>query len=81
QVQITHSWGLGKNWVIQDFENMVDLTFTPISSQVHDFSLMIVHETTTTIYGTFEGVLKTKDNEDIVLHNFEGLVRKESRRS
>lgn len=81
QVQITHTLGLGKTWVIQDFENMVDLTFTPISSQLHDFSLMIVHETTTTIYGTFEGVLKTKDNEDIVLHNFEGLVRKESRRS
>ena len=81
QVQITHTLGLGKTWVIQDFENMVDLTFTPISSQLHDFSLMIVHETTTTIYGTFEWVLKTKDNEDIVLHNFEGLVRKESRRS
>lgn len=81
QIQITHNGGILKNWVIQDFENMVDLTFTPISRQLQDFSLMLIHDTTTTIYGTFEGVLKTNENEDIVLHNFEGLVRRESTRS
>lgn len=76
-VVITHSFGLSENWVIQDTVNMVDLTFTPKSNHFRDTTLVIARTQVYTIFGTFEGVLKTKDNEDIVLHNFEGLVRKQ----
>ena len=37
-VLITHSLGLRENWIIQDTENMVDLTFTPISATIHSLS-------------------------------------------
>ena len=76
-VVITHSFGVMKNWIIQDTENMVDLTFTPSSDHFRDNSFFVARTQVHTICGTFEGVLKTQDNEDIVLHNFEGIVRKQ----
>lgn len=76
-VVITHSFGLAENWVIQDTENMVDLTFTPCSDHFRDNSFFVARTQVHTILGKFEGVLKTKDNEPVVLHNFEGIVRKQ----
>lgn len=81
QVRITHTAGMFKTWVIQDFENMVDLTFTPSAKHQREISMLAINTNTTTIYGTFEGVMKTSENEDIALHNFEGLVRSKSIRS
>lgn len=74
-VKITHPFGIGKKWIIQDFENMVDLTFTPNSDVHRDVSFLILRSQLNTIYGTFEGIIKTKDGEDIVLHNFEGIAK------
>ena len=74
-VTITHPFGLSKKWVIQDFENMVDLTFTPISDNRRDVTVLVIKSQLRTIFGTFEGVIKTKDGEDIVLHNFEGIAK------
>ena len=74
-VTITHPFGLSKKWVIQDFENMVDLTFTPVSDNRRNVSFFVMKSQLTTIFGTFEGVVKTKDGEDIVLHNFEGIAK------
>lgn len=74
-VTITHPFGLSKKWVIQDFENMVDLTFTPASDNRRDVSFFVIKSQLRTIFGTFEGVIKTKDGEDIVLHNFEGIAK------
>lgn len=76
-VVITHSFGLHEKWVIQDTENMVDLTFMPKSDHFRDNSFFVARTQVHTIFGTFEGVLKTKDNESVVLHNFEGIVRKQ----
>ena len=76
-VKITHPFGLNKKWIIQDFENMVDLTFTPNSSVYRDISFLILRTQLNTIYGTFEGVIKTKNDEKIVLHNFEGIAKKQ----
>ena len=74
-VTITHPFGLSKKWVIQDFENMVDLTFTPMSDIRRDISFLVMKSHLRTIFGTFEGVIKTKDGEDIELHNFEGIAK------
>lgn len=74
-VTITHPFGLSKKWVIQDFENMVDLTFTPTSNVQRDITFFVMRTKLRTIYGTFEGTIKTKDGEDIVLHNYEGIAK------
>lgn len=74
-VTITHPFGLEKKWVIQDFENMVDLTFTPISDNHRDVTFLVMKSHLHTIYGTFEGVIKNKDGQDLVLHNFEGIAK------
>ncbi|MBQ9282850.1 MAG: DUF2804 family protein [Treponema sp.] len=74
-VTITHPFGLSKKWVIQDFENMVDLTFTPTSDNRRDVSFLVMKSQLRTFFGTFEGVIKTKDGEDIILHNFEGIAK------
>ena len=74
-VTITHPFGLSKKWVIQDFENMVDLTFTPASDIRRDISFLVSKSHLRTIFGTFEGVIKTKNGDDIVLHNFEGIAK------
>ncbi|WP_407425160.1 DUF2804 domain-containing protein [Treponema sp.] len=74
-VTITHPFGLSKKWIIQDFENMVDLTFTPVSDNHRDVSFLVMKSQMRTIFGTFEGVIKTKNGDDIVLHNFEGIAK------
>ena len=74
-VTITHPFGLSKKWVIQDFENMVDLTFTPTSDNRRDVSFLVMKSQLCTIFGTFEGVIKTKSGEDITLRNFEGIAK------
>ena len=74
-VTITHPFGLSKKWVIQDFENMVDLTFTPTSENHRDVTFFVMKSQLHTIFGPFEGVIKTKNGEDIILHNFEGIAK------
>lgn len=74
-VLITHPFGLEHKWVIQDTENMVDLTFTPVSDNFRDMSFFVIHSKQHTIFGRFEGNLKTKDGDDIPIHNFEGLAK------
>ena len=74
-VTITYPLGITKQWVIQDFENMVDLTFTPNMSHFRDMAFFVVRAQTYTIFGKFEGVIKTKDGKDIVLHEFEGFAK------
>lgn len=75
-VTITHPFGLMKKWVIQDCENMVDLTFNPISSNSRILNIILMRNSYSFIYGTFEGVLLTKDGEKIVLKNCPGIVKK-----
>lgn len=76
-VKITHPFGIGKKWIIQDFENMVDLTFTPNSDVRRDISFLVQRIQLNTIYGFFEGTVKTADGKSIVLHNFEGTAKKQ----
>lgn len=73
-VYITHPFGMDKKWIIQDTESMIDLSFTPISTDRRTFNIIAFRTNYSSIYGTFEGMLLTKDGEKIALKNFPGIV-------
>lgn len=75
-VYMTHPFGVNNQWIIQDTENMIDLTFTPVSSNKRTLNLIALRTTYSTIYGTYDGVLLTKDGEKITLKGFPGLLQK-----
>ena len=75
-VYITHPFGLDKKWIIQDTESMVDLSFTPASMNQQILDIIALRSNNNTLYGTFEGVLLTKDGEKILLKNFPGAIHK-----
>ena len=75
-VYITHPFGFDKNWIIQDTESMVDLTFTPLSVNSRTLNLIALRTSYHTMYGTFEGVLLDSNGEKIILKNFPGLLYK-----
>lgn len=73
-VCITHPFGLENQWVIQDTEGMVDLTFTPVSDNYRNFNAVALKTTYHVIYGKFTGVLTKSDGEKLQLRNFTGIV-------
>ncbi len=75
-VVITHPYGIMNEWIIQDTENMVDLTFTPVSENLNKISVFVLRTQYHTIYGTLEGVLRNSKGEKISLKNFPGLIKK-----
>lgn len=75
-VVITHPFGIGKTWIIQDTESMVDLTFTPVSYKTRVTNVILMRTEQTAIYGTYEGVLIDKNGEKIILKKFPGLIYK-----
>ena len=79
-VVATHPFGLNKNWIIQDTESMIDLTFTPSSLYKRSLNLIALRTVNWHIYGTFEGVLLDKDGNKIQLKNFEGMLTRSSLR-
>ncbi|MBO5235487.1 MAG: DUF2804 family protein [Spirochaetaceae bacterium] len=76
-VKITYPYGIKGTWVIQDTENMVDLTFSPLSDHSRTISIFILRTQSHSIYGTFSGVIQTKNGENITLKEFPGIVRKQ----
>lgn len=77
-VVITHPYGIMNKWVIQDTENMIDLTFSPISDNKNIISAIILHSEYHTIYGTFEGTLLTVEGQKINIKSLPGLTKKYS---
>lgn len=75
-VQITHPFGIEQKWVAQDTEGMVDLTFNPISANSRTLNIIVMRNAYSTIYGTFDGVLLSKDGDKIILKNCPGIVKK-----
>lgn len=75
-VVITHPFGYSKEWVIQDTENMVDLSFKPVSLHKRILNIIAFRTQETKIYGTFDGVLLTSSGEKITLKNFPGILDK-----
>lgn len=75
-IYITHPFGIKDKWIIQDTENMVDLTFNPISINSKILNIIVLRTDYSNIYGTFDGVLLDANGEKIVLKNFPGIIQK-----
>lgn len=75
-VCMTHPFGISKDWIIQDTESMVDLTFTPASVDKNTRNFIFIRTTYTSIYGTFNGVLLDSNGEKITLKNFPGIINR-----
>ena len=79
-VCITHPFGIRKEWIIQDTESMIDLTFTPVSVARRILNIFIMRSHYNTIYGTFDGVLVDGSGNKYSLKKFPGIVKKHTLR-
>ncbi|MGN0729802.1 DUF2804 domain-containing protein [Treponema sp.] len=73
-VLISHYSGMDKKWIIQDTENMVDLSFSPVSISVNNINAFLVRSLHHTIYGTLEGTLLTADGEKVSFKSLPGIA-------
>ena len=79
-VYITQPFGIDKKWIIQDTESMIDLTFNPISVNTRTLNLLVIRERYSVIYGTFEGVLLSKNGEKFILKSLPGILHTDNLR-
>ncbi|MGP1445067.1 DUF2804 family protein [Treponema sp.] len=75
-VRITYPFGSSDKWVVQDTENMVDLTFTPNMLLQRNLNILICRRDYKTIYGTFEGSFLIEDDHFLKLKGFPGIAKK-----
>jgi hypothetical protein len=75
-VRITMPQGLESDWVIQDVEGMVDLTFTPEKTIKTATNLIITRASYDTPLGYFNGMLLNSKGEQISLKNMWGMGEK-----
>lgn len=73
-VYITHPFGTDSNWIIQDTEGMVDLTFTPVSKDERVLNIIAIRQVSSSVYGTFEGTLLTKEGEKLSFRGVKGIM-------
>jgi hypothetical protein len=75
-VRTTQPNGLEKDWVIQDLEGMVDLTFTPRELNSFAFNLLLTRCEYRAPFGVFNGMVMTSDGEKIPVRNLWGFGEK-----
>ena len=75
-VRITRPNGLEKDWVIQDLEGMVDLTFTPREFNSFSFNLLLTRCDYRAPFGVFNGMVMTSEGEKIIIRNLWGFGEK-----
>ncbi|MGI5173080.1 DUF2804 family protein [Treponema sp. OMZ 840] len=75
-VTITHPYGLLDRWIIQDTENMIDLSFTPLSDTVRKESILILRTEYHTIYGKCEGSIRDKNGELFTVKDLCAIAKK-----
>lgn len=75
-VRITMPKGVESDWVIQDVEGMVDLTFTPKTPMQSAMDLIVTKAEYFTPLGYFNGMLVNSNGEQIQVHNLWGMGEK-----
>ncbi len=75
-VRTTMPNGVDKDWVIQDLEGMVDLTFTPRELNSFAFNLLLTRFEYRSPFGVYNGMLATSDGEKIPVRNLWGFGEK-----
>jgi hypothetical protein len=73
-VKITQTGDGMAEWVIQDTEGMVDLTFTPLEPLQASFNLILTKSHYFTPLGKFNGMLRAADGEKFRIANVWGTV-------
>jgi len=68
--------GTDADWIIQDIEGMVDLTFTPKERNKSGASFIITHVEFTAPLGYYNGMLMNVNNEKIQVKNLFGMGEK-----
>jgi hypothetical protein len=76
-VRITQSQGFSSDWIIEDVEGMVDLTFTP-KKQVErtSFNIILARAELCNPIGVFNGFVMTRDGEKIEVQNMFGSAER-----
>jgi hypothetical protein len=72
-IKITMPEGIDSEWVIQDMEGMVDLTFTPQEPMRSAFNLVLLRSEYHTPLGFFNGMIVDSKGEQIQVRNLWGL--------
>jgi hypothetical protein len=75
-VRITTPKGIESDWVIQDMEGMVDLTFSPQEKNRSALNLLATRAEYDTPLGLFNGMLLSAEGERIPVRNLWGLGEK-----
>lgn len=75
-VRITMPAGPDKEWVIQDVEGMVDLTFTPLVPRRTAFNLLLTRTEYDTPLGHFNGMLMDSGGDRLQVRNLLGRGEK-----
>jgi len=75
-VLITMPNGPDADWVIQDIEGMVDLTFTPKEPNRNGTNLLFTRSDFNAPLGIYNGVLVNSEGEQIQIKNFFGVGEK-----
>jgi hypothetical protein len=75
-VRITMPKGLESDWIIQDVEGMVDLTFSPQEQLKNSFNLFLTRWEYHTPLGYYNGMLVNAEGKQIPVHNLWGLGEK-----
>ncbi|MDR1429838.1 MAG: DUF2804 domain-containing protein [Spirochaetaceae bacterium] len=71
-VRITMPQGPDSDWVIQDVEGMVDLTFTPLEKVRTGFNIIVTHFDYNTPIGCYNGMLLDSGGEEVHVRNLWG---------
>ncbi len=75
-VRISRPYGSGEQWIIQDTENMVDLTFNPATVLHRKLNAFVCKTDYKIICGTFDGFFLTPEGQEIKLKAFTGLGKR-----
>jgi len=75
-VRITTTEGLNTDWIIQDVEGMVDLTFTPKEPYNSGVKLMFTRADFNVFLGYYNGMLVNSEGEKIIIKNLFGIGEK-----
>ncbi|MCL2211248.1 MAG: DUF2804 domain-containing protein [Treponema sp.] len=75
-VHITMPNGHDADWIIQDVEGMVDLTFTPNDHNRYGSNILISNTEFITQLGVYNGMLMNSDGERFQIKNFFGMGEK-----
>jgi hypothetical protein len=72
-VRITYPEGPESEWIIQDTEGMVDLSFTPVLPIKNSLNLVLISTEHYTCLGLFNGFLLNSEGEQLQVRNLWGL--------